>query len=221
MRPNRFGVFGYPVAGEDREWPVVVGWILFMISLVVPLVPLIPYVGYLVRVIAASSQGDSTPPIRTEPVRLLKQGVVGSVVVAAYLLLPGLGLLVTIYGASDRSSGGDIGFSDSILFSAGSTAVLVFFLLAVFLVPVALTRFEDDGFRAAFGIRRLTPVAGHAAYFSRWMAGAVALVLTAAFANVTFQIDRAGPVLASLLLAFGVILTCHLWGVGIRLARER
>ncbi|NHN40799.1 DUF4013 domain-containing protein [Halorubellus sp. JP-L1] len=221
MRPNRFGVFEYPIAGKDREWPVVVGWILVMVSFVIPVAPLVPYLGYLVRVLAASSREDATPPIRTDPVGLLTQGILGSVIVATYLLPPVLALLVTVYGASERAGAVDVGFSDSLVLYAGSTVVLAVFLLAVFLVPIALARYADDGFRAAFGARGIAPVASHAAYFARWMAGTVALVLTAAFANVAVQVDRAGPVIASLVVAYGVVLAAHLWGVGVRLARER
>lgn len=221
MRPDRFGVFGYPVSGEERDRPLVAGWILVLLSFLVPVVPLIPFVGYLVRVIAAGAEGRPAPRIATDVAGLLKQGVGGAAVLIGYLTVPVLALVVTVYGATTRVTGPDSGPFETVLVYGGSTVVLSLFLLGLFLVPVGFAVYEREGLRAAFSYGRLKPVAGHAAYFSRWMAGTVALVTAGALANVALQIHRAGPVVASLILAYGAILAAHVWGLGIRRTRER
>jgi hypothetical protein len=225
MRPTRFGTFGYPFAGDGRERPFVACWILAMAAFLVPplaVVPLVPLLGYLTSVIAASARGEAAPGFGADLRALLGRGLATLFVVLGYLLGPALVLLVTVYGAITRVQGSQLASGERLLLYAGSTAVLVLFLVAAFLVPAALAVAAETGrLRAAFSLDRVRPLAGHAAYFSRWMAGAVALVTIVSIASVSLQIRRAGPIVASLLVVYGAVLTCHVWGHGVRLARQR
>lgn len=223
MRPARFGPFGYPFGGEARERPLVACWILAMVAFLVPvagLVAVVPVMGYLVRVLDASAAGESAPRMAVEAVDLVRRGIGGFLVGACYLVGPLVALLVTVYGVTNNDPSVDpVGI---VSLYAGSTVVLCLFLLAAFLVPAAVAAYaESESLRAAFSTARLRPVAGHAAYFTRWMAGAVTLTTVTAVANVSLQIHRAGPVVASLLAVYGSIVAIHLWGEGIELARTR
>jgi len=224
-RPRRFGPFGYPFGGAGRERPLVACWVLGMLAALLPdagVVTLVPVVGYLVRVLDASAVGDEAPEMGADVAKLLRQGVGGVAVAVGYLTVPGVALLVTVYGATTTSAGAGIGAGQGVALYAGSTVVLSLFLLAAYLVPAGIAVYaKQESLRAAFSIASVTPLAGHAAYFSRWMAGAVALSMASAVASVSLQVHRAGPVIASLLAVYGAVLACHVWGRGVALARER
>lgn len=225
MGSTRYGVLGYPLGGDGRERPVVVGWILAMLGFLAPplaILPAVPFVGYLVRVIDATSRGESAPPVGTDVRSLLRGGLVGVLVTAGYLAVPFLGLLLTVYGAVNAVDGTSLSFTEQLIVYGGSTAVLLLFVTACFLVPAALAVSAGDRpARAAFSPRRLRPLAGHAAYFSRWMAGAVTFATAVSLASVALQITAAGPIVAGLLVTYGALLAAHLWGLGVRYARER
>lgn len=225
MRPTRFGVFGYPLGGDARERPLVVTWILAMLGfLAVPLavVAVVPIVGYLVRVVDASATGRAAPSMGGDPRSLLRQGVAGTAVTVGYLAVPLAALLVTVYGAVTTVEGATLSFGEQLVVYGGSTAVLLLFVTACFLVPAALAVYAEVGSaRAAFTPGLLRPLAGHAAYFSRWMAGAVTFGMAVSLASLALQIRTAGPIVASLVLAYGAVLAAHVWGVGARYARER
>lgn len=225
MRPGRFGVFGYPLGGEGRERPLIANWILAMLGFLVPVlavVPAVPLVGYLVRVIDATSRGESAPRVGRDVRSLFRDGLVGLLVTVAYLAVPLAALLVTVYGAVTTVEGADLAFAEQLLLYGGSTVVLLLFVTGRFLVPAALAVSAGDrSVRAAFSPARLRPLAGHAAYFSRWMAGAVTVGMAVSLASATLQTTAAGPIVAALVLACGAVVAAHLWGLGIRYARER
>lgn len=225
MRPTRYGVFGYSVGGEGRERPLVACWILLMLAFLLPLFAIVPVavlLGYLLRVLDASAGGDAAPRFLTAPRSLVRRGVGAVVVVVGYLAVPVAALLVTVYGAMTGVGEGDVSAAQSLLLYGGSTAVLVLFIVAAYLVPAALATYAESGsLGRAFGPGALRPLAGHAAYFARWMAGAVTVGLTAALASVGLQVRHVGPVVASLILAYGLLLAVHVWGLGVKRARER
>jgi len=225
MRPARFGPFSYPFGGEGRERPLVTCWVLAMLAALAPVtapVLAIPVVGYLVRVLAASAAGDEAPVMGTNVRELLQQGVAGLAVAVGYLIVPGLALLVTVYGATTTSAGLGVGPSQGVALYAGSTVVLSLFLLAAYLVPAGIAVYtESESLRTAFALSSVRSVGGHAAYFSRWMAGAVTVSLASAVASVSLQIHRVGPVVASLVVVYTAAVACHVWGRGVALSRER
>jgi len=111
---------------------------------------------------------------------------------------------------------------ETLLLYGGGTAVLCLFLLGFYLVPAGMAAYASERrLRAAFERETVGPLAAHAAYFARWMAGAVTLGTLGAVASVTLQVDRAGSIVASLVLAYACLLAAHLWGLGVRRARER
>lgn len=223
MRPTSYGAFGYPLTGEGRERPLVACWILLMLGALVPVlsvVPLVVVLGYLVRVVDASARGESTPRFLREPRELLRWSAGGVLVTLGYLLVPVLALGVTVYGATTTVRGPDLGSTGTLVLYGGSTAVLCLFGFAFYLVPAALAVYADQSLGAAFSRRHLGAVVGHAAYFPRWMAGTVTLGTAAALGSVALQIHQVGPILASLVGAYGAILAAHVWGLGVRRARE-
>ncbi|WP_123533589.1 DUF4013 domain-containing protein [Halosimplex salinum] len=222
MDVDRYGAVGYPFGGESGERPVVVGWILGMLAFIVPVVPAVPFLGYLVRVVGASERGEPAPPLGDDLRGLARDSVAAVVVSLGYLVVPFLALAVTIYGAVSSNASADLEFVGALAVYGGSTAVLVLSLLGAYLLPIALAEAASDRpLRSAFARSRVVPVGKHAAYFTRWTAGAVAMSMSISVANLVAAAPRVGPVVAALVLAYGSVVACHLWGRAVGVARAR
>lgn len=222
MDVDRLGAFGYPFGGEDREQPVVVGWILLLLAFLVPVVPAVPFLGYLVRVVRASEREEPAPGFRRDLAGLLRESAAAVVVCVGYLLVPVVLLLVTVYGAVTASTTPNLGFTGGLVVYGGSTVVLGLAVLGGYLLPIGLALYAREGsLGAAFSPGELRPIATHAAYFSRWTGGAVALSLSISVANLVSATPRVGPVVAALVLSYGSILSVHVWGRAVATARAR
>jgi hypothetical protein len=208
----------YPIAGETAERPLLAVWIALALTFVIPLLPLLPVIGYLTRLLAASERGAELPPLLDHPTTLLRQSLGGSLLCLPFLVLPIAGLLVTVYGAV--SMGGDTGDVPALRFLAGSTAVLFLGLLGFYLLPIALTIYGQNGsLRSAIALAALRRVASHGAYFAGWTAGCVVLSLAGALGMVLLDVHRIGPLLAAFPLAYGLLVTAHIWGRAISRTR--
>nr|WP_239640238.1 DUF4013 domain-containing protein [Halorubrum coriense] len=218
MRPSTAAVT-YPIAGDAAERPLLAVWLLFALSVVVPVLPAVPVVGYLVRVLAASERGESIPPFLSAPRTLVRRSVGGAVVSLAFLGVPFAALLVTLYGVVSLEPGANAPVGRIL---AGSTAVLFLGILGTYLAPIALTVYGREGsLRRAFSPDALRPVAGHAAYFFGWTLGFTALVVTVGLAGALFTVSRAGPLFGTFVLAYGLLVAAYLWGRAVERARRR
>lgn len=203
----------YPVAGEERERPLLALWILVLAGFVVPLVPLVPVVGYLIRVLDASDRGAPAPALFEDAWTLLRRGVGGTGLAVGFLAGPFLALLVTVYGAMFGAGAFAAGGPSTLLVAAGSVVVLLFAVLGGYLLPIALFRYGRTGsLRAAVEARWLRGAATHGAYFAGWILGAAVAAAGAGLARALLSVPRVGPVLAALVLAHVAVVTCHLWG---------
>ncbi|WP_459192223.1 DUF4013 domain-containing protein [Halosimplex sp. J119] len=222
MRAEQFGAFGYPLTGAERERPLVACWVLCLLAFLIPVLPAVVVVGYLVRVFETSQDDRPAPDFFADPIDLLRRSLGGVAIGVGYLTVPIAVLLVTAYGALSEGQTTVFGFGETAIVYAGGTAVFCLFLVASYLLPVALASYaRERSLRDAFAPSSLKPSAVHAAYFTRWMGGLVALSMTASVANLATSIPRAGPAIASLVVAYGAILSCHAWGNAVGVARER
>lgn len=220
------GALAYPIAGPERERPLVATWVLLLVATVVPLLPAVAWLGllvpvlaivlatgYLVRVLAASQRGDPAPPVLADGWALLRDGLAGLLIGVAYLAIPVALLAGTVYGAiwSGRVAEPDA-FSTLTIY-AGSTAVLVLSGLGAYLLPIALASYaRGPSLPAAVSRRDLSGAATHGAYFAGWTAGVGLLGTGAGVAVGVGSIHRVGPVLATALLAYVAVVTVHVWG---------
>ncbi|WP_096592612.1 DUF4013 domain-containing protein [Halorubrum ezzemoulense] len=218
MRPSIAAVT-YPIAGDAAERPLLAVWLLFALSVVVPVLPAVPVVGYLVRVLAASERGESIPPFLSEPRTLVRRSIGGAVVCLAYLGVPLAALLVTLYGVVSLEPGANAPVGRIL---AGSTAVLFLGILGTYLAPIALTVYGREGsLGGAFSPDAVRPVAGHAAYFVGWTLGFTALVVTVGVGGALFTLSRLGPLAGTLVLAYGLLVAAYLLGRAVERARRR
>ncbi len=218
MRPSTAAV-AYPIAGEAAERPLLAVWLLFAVAVVVPVLPALPVVGYLVRVLAASERGDALPPFLADGRTLVRQSVGGVFACLVFLGVPFAALLVTVYGVVTLTPGADAPVGRVLV---GSTAVLAAALVGLYLLPVSLAAYGQDGsLRRALSPGRLRPVAGHAAYFFGWTLGVTALVVAVGVGGALFTVTRIGPLFGTVVLAYGVLVAAYLWGRAIGRARRR
>ena len=218
MRPSIAAVT-YPVSGEARERPLLAVWLLFALSVVVPVLPALPVVGYFVRALAASERGDAMPLFLADGRTLFRRSLGGTAVCLAFLGVPFAALLVTLYGVVTLEPGAD---APVVVILAGSTAVLFMGIIGLYLVPVSLTTYGREGsLRRAFTVDALRPVAGHAAYFFGWTLGFTALVVAVGVGGALFTVSRAGPLFGTFVLAYGLLVAAYLWGRAVERARRR
>jgi|GEM_PF-1880022 len=205
-----------PVDGPRGERPLLAVWIALALAVVVPVLPLVPVVGYLVRALAATARGDQMPPALSDARTLMGRSVGGSLLCLLCLGPPLAALLVTVYGLIS-TTGGSV---PRLRFLAGSTAVLLFGLLGLYLLPITLATYGTTGsLRSALSPSPLRPVAGHGAYFIGWTLGALVLAFAAGAGSALFAIPRLGPLLAAFVLAYGLLVTTFLWGRAVGRAR--
>lgn len=210
----------YPVAGDRAERPLLSCWVALLLAAIVPVVPLIPVAGYLLRVLDAAENDEEAPAFLAEPKALLQRGLGVTALSVVYLAVPVAGLVVTVSGALGRDvAPGGFG---TVVFYAGSTAVLWIALFAAYLLPVALSTYGRTGrLRDGFDTSALRSVGAHGAYFVRWVAGAATFAVAAGVGTASLAVPNLGPVIAAFFLAYGLILTAYVWGRGIALARRR
>ncbi|MFB6268619.1 MAG: DUF4013 domain-containing protein [Halobacterium sp.] len=187
----------YPFRGQRGVDTLLAGGALHLLSVYVPVLPLVPVLGYLVVVLGETSRRDShhrydeLPPFG-DLKRVLRRGVGGSVVVAAFLLPATLTLLVTVAGLSQAPIyPEDVSIGTSLGFVAGSTASLLLAVVFLYLLPAALANYAaEQRVRAAFDRSVLVRAARDAAYFYDVVVGLVAggLALVAAGATTAYAV---------------------------------
>ncbi|RLM63082.1 DUF4013 domain-containing protein [Halorubrum sp. Atlit-26R] len=218
MRPSIAAVT-YPIAGDARERPLLAVWLLFALSVVVPVLPALPVVGYLVRVLTASERGDSIPAFLSDGRTLVRRSLGGTAVCLVFLGVPFAALLVTLYGVVGLEPGSNPPVGRIL---AGSTAVLFLGIAGTYLAPISLTTYGREGsLRRAFSPAALRPVAGHAAYFFGWTLGFTALVVTVGVGGALFTLSRLGPLAGTFVLAYGLLVAAYLWGRAVERAKRR
>ncbi len=189
--------FAYPFRGERGVDTLLVGGALHLVSVYLPVAPLVVVLGYLLVVLRetasrdAETRFDALPQFRNVR-EILRVGLGGAVVVAAFLLPATVTLLVTVAGASQLSlSAGNIPFTVSFGFALGSTTSLLLAVVFVYLLPAALVNYlARRQLRAAFDPDVLRRAAVHGAYFYDVLVGVVAgsLLLVVARATTPFAV---------------------------------
>ncbi len=98
----------YPVRG-DWIGRIIIGGVLGFLSIL--LLPAFVIVGYLVRVLEQTIGGNEVPPEFTDWGDLLMKGLIGSVIILAYTVVPVVvyAVVVAVVGGTGGAIGGDAG----------------------------------------------------------------------------------------------------------------
>jgi hypothetical protein len=220
VRRSYAAILRAPIHSDAAERPLLGIWLVLALSWIVPILPLVIVVGYVVRALVATERGDALPTFLADGRSLVRRSLGGSLLCLVFLGVPALALLVTVYGAlwgTNPSEGVPVG-----RLLAGSTAVILFGLVGLYLAPIALTTYGQTGsIRSGLSLGTFRSIGGHGAYFFGWTIGCVALSMTAALAGLLANVPQVGPVVAALALAYGLLVTTFVWGRAIGRARTR
>lgn len=166
----------YPRRGESWLETVGIGGILVLLGSLI-LIPLIPLEGYYKRVLARGARGNPQPPAFEEWVELTVDGIKMYLIQIAYGIVPAIlllsgALIAGIGGVTEVSAAAGIGVFVAVV-------GILLGVLAVYLIPVAMTNFAyHDDLSAAFDVDRVLEAGFTMDYFVAFLlAVLVGLVL--------------------------------------------
>lgn len=179
--------------GDDWITTLLIGTVLSALGFLI--LPAIVVNGYMVRVLAAASRGESTPPAFDRWGELFVDGLKLIAVVFVYLFAPmaaSLGLSLAVgfagFGLVGDAVGGTAG-------AAGTVVSLLVLVLATYLLPAGLTNMaREDSIAAAFDLSAV----GTAATSGTYLLAVVAALL------VGIVLGTIGGILSLLLVGFVV-----------------
>ncbi|UPM42023.1 DUF4013 domain-containing protein [Halocatena salina] len=178
----------YPTQHDDWIKIILIGGGLYVFSMI-PLIGMIGGLllsGYYVRTLRAAAMEEETPPVFDEWTEMLIDGITYVGIALVYLLIPTILSVILLLIA-----GGDS------LVGLLMTAVLV--LVAVYLLPVALTNFAvTDSVDKAFDLSTISDAAFTSEYFT-----AVVLAVV-----VGFALSLIGTI--SILLLVGILIIFYM-----------
>ena len=199
----------YPMESDDWIVTVAIGTVLTLL-----VIPFFIVYGYLVRVLRAGMNNDPEPPVFDDWGSLIVEGLIASVILFVYQLIPAILFAVTVGGSlvailSGSEAGAGIGIAG--LFGG---FVLSFVLALVFgyvgLIGVANYAREGD-IGAGFDIGVITDVATDSEYAIPWAIGVVVLLVAGVVGSI--------PILGQAVLFYALIVAMKLVGEGFAAAR--
>lgn len=219
----------YPVRGDHET--LLVGVILSLavgllarlgVLALLGVVPAVLLAGYGLAVVRATEEsGGSTASLREDsPPRfgdfraLAGDGIRALVVTVGYLLLPAIGLAVTIRGAA--TGGGPAGLGATVFVLGASTTVLLVSLAFAYLLPAALAGVARQGeLSGAFDRGRLRRLASDGGYFVGWVWALVVGASAAVLLGSLTALGRPGEVAALALSFYALVVVARLLGRGV------
>lgn len=216
----------YPLRGDHTESVYLNGLVLsFATALaaslpgvlgVAALLPATPLAGYLGAVYRDGVADGSAPPAFGPLWEAARSGVAVLAVAAAFLLPAAVVIAVTAVGASGAADpGGSLSFLGSVRLFAGSTAVLVVILVALYLLPVGVgAALEAGSARAGLSPAALAGTATTGAYFTAYWVAVVLLGAAVGTAAALATLGRPGAAVGVALTFHALVGATHLLGRG-------
>lgn len=156
--------------------------------------------GYLLTVQIAGLHGSDSVPRFDRYSMLLVRGIVTIAVSIVYLIVPAIILGITVQG-TQVSGGRAISFQTGIALVFGSTLVLVLALVAVYLLPVAVSKAVNEGsLRASMHIDSIRRDAVQRRYLVTWFVGLCVVLFVPLLTGVFWEISR---ILSAVVLGIG------------------
>jgi len=216
----------YPLRGDHTESVYLNGLVLsFATALAaglpgvlaaVAVVPATPLAGYLGAVHRDGVADGSAPPAFGPLPETVRRGVTVLAVAVAYLLPAAVVIAVTAVGASGAADpGGSLSFLGSFRLFAGSTAVLVVVLVALYLLPVGVgAALEAGSVRAGVSPAALAGTATTGAYFTAYWVAVVVLGAAVGAAAALATLGRPAAAVGVVLTFHALVGSTHLLGRG-------
>ena len=189
----------YPMESDDWIVTVAIGTVLTIFSFLI--IPGFLVYGYLVRALRAGMDGASEPPEFDDWGTLFVEGLIATVILFVYQLIPAIVFFVTVGGsiaamASGSEAGAGLGFAG--LFGY------------IGLIGVA-NYAREGGIGAGFDIGVITDVATDSEYAIPWAIGVVVLIVAGVVGGI--------PILGQAVLFYALIIAMKLVGEGFAAAR--
>jgi len=208
----------YPVRG-DWLGRTLIGGVLGLLSVFV--IPTVVVLGYLVRVLETTVEGAEEPPAFEDWGTLLVRGVVASVIVIAYTLVPVLAYLVVliVFFGAGGIIGGDVGALVGVAGVLAALGLIPVVLVVYYAVPAALTAYATQGsIGAAFDVSVLKPVLLRSEYLIAVLAPLVVAVLLW-IVTAVLAVTIVGLLLVPFVQFYGQVAVFRMFGTAFATAR--
>lgn len=202
----------YPTKSDDWLVTVVIGTVLTLLSFL--LIPAFLLYGYLVRVLRAGMDDAPEPPVFDDWGSLFVEGLVATVILFVYQLIPIVVFVVTVGGsigamATGTEAGAGLGVAG---FFGGFVLSTVLALVFGYVGLIAVANYaREGGIGAGFDFGVIVDVATDTAYAVPWAIGVVLLVVASLVASI--------PILGQAVLFYALIVAMKLVGQGYAAAR--
>jgi len=208
----------YPVRG-DWLGRTLIGGVLGLLSVFV--IPTIVVLGYLVRVLETTVEGAEEPPAFEDWGTLLVRGVVASVIVIAYTLVPVLAYLVVliVFFGAGGIIGGDVGALVGVAGVLAALGLIPVVVVVYYAVPAALTAYATrESIGAAFDVSVLKPVLLRSEYLVAVLAPLVVAVLLW-IVTAVLAVTIVGLLLVPFVQFYGQVAVFRMFGTAFATAR--
>lgn len=159
----------FPLEGDDAVKRIVIGGLLGIFSFLI--VPAFALVGYYVEVARAGVEEAPEPPEFTDWGDLIVKGIVGTVIMIAYAIIPILLVMFTTgVGFAGASQGGTAGGILGGIGALGFFVALIGLLVVYYAIPAAIVNYAiEDSIGAAFDVSAIKPVLLSGDYLVAWL----------------------------------------------------
>lgn len=159
----------FPLEGDDAVKRIVIGGLLGIFSWLI--IPAFALVGYYVQVAQAGVEQHAEPPAFDDWGDLIVQGIVGTVIMIAYAIIPILLVMVTSgLGFAGASQGGTAGGIIGGLGALGLLVSLLALVVVYYAIPAGITNYAIEGnLGAAFDVDAIKPVLLSGDYLVAWL----------------------------------------------------
>jgi hypothetical protein len=205
----------YPTESDDWVKTLLIGGLLTLFAVLI--VPAFFLYGYLLRVLRAGMDGATEPPAFDDWGTLLREGVVATVVLLVYQLVPLFVAAVTVGGSvAALGTGSEVGGAVGVVgLLAGLALSALVALVFGYLTLIALANYAHVGtVGAAFDVSVLRAVAVNGDYAVPWLYGVGVLIGAAVVSGVVGLIPLLGAVAGAFVTFYGQVVAAWLWGKG-------
>ena len=212
--------FSYPIRG-DWIGRIVIGGILGLLSVLV--IPAFLIVGYLVRVLEQTIGGDEVPPEFTDWGDLLKDGVIGTIIILAYTVIPVVvyAVVVGVVSGTGGAVGGDVGALVGVVGLLLALTFIPVLFIVYYAVPAALSAYAARGeLGAAFDPDLLKPALFSTEYLVAVLMPIVVAVLIW-IATALLAVTVVGLLLVPFVQFYGQVAVFRMFGSAFTTVNDR
>lgn len=205
----------YPTESDDWLLTVLVGGVALLLAFII--IPIFAVMGYLVRAIRAGMADAEEPPIFDDWGDLLTEGLVATIIVAVYQIIPFVVFMVFVGGSVLAIlTGTDAGAGVGIVGLMGGLFVAwILSLVFGYLGLAGVANYAREGsFGAGFDVDVIKDVATSRAYLVAWAWVIGINIVVAIITSLLNIIPFLGALIGVFVSFYALIIAGWLWGQG-------